>query len=186
MALHRQKKMMLQKNNLRAAKKGNCKLHHRAPLWPEIEEQIKTWVGNERSTRRIISTKRIRNEARILVNEKGIQNFIETEGWCYRFMKREVLSRRIKTSIAQRIPANYDDKIVKFHKFVIRARKRTSFELGQIENMDEVPLTFDVPPNKIVCIKGSKIIRIKPRTMIRPIIRSFLHVALMTQNCLLF
>ena len=67
-------------------------------------------------------------------------------------MKREGLSMRTKTSIAQRMPADYNDKIVKFHKFVIHAWKRTSFELGQIVNMDEVQLTFDVPLNKTVSI----------------------------------
>ena len=54
-------------------------------------------------------------------------------------MKQESLSMCTKTSIEQRWPADYDDKIVKFHKFVRHARKRSSFELGQIGNMDDVP-----------------------------------------------
>jgi hypothetical protein len=44
---------------------------------------------------------------------------------------------------------------------VINARKKTQFELGQIGNMDEVPLTFDVPSNRTVDNKGSKTIAIK-------------------------
>ena len=67
----------------------------------------------------------IRNEAR-LADKKGIQNFMGTEGWCLFYG----LSVRTKTSIAQRMPADYEDKIVKFNKLVIHARKRTSFELG--------------------------------------------------------
>ena len=47
LALRQQKKKIrywrLQENNLRTVKKGNCKLRHLAPLWPEIEEEIQTW-----------------------------------------------------------------------------------------------------------------------------------------------
>jgi len=40
-------------------------------------------------------------------------------------------------------------------------RKKLCFEIGQLGNMDEVPLTFDVPSNKIVDVKGARTIRIK-------------------------
>ena len=35
------------------------------------------------------------------------------------------------------------------------------FEIGQLGNMDEVPLTFDVPSNKTVDVKCAKTIMIK-------------------------
>jgi hypothetical protein len=44
---------------------------------------------------------------------------------------------------------------------VINAMKKTRFELGQIGNMDEVPLTSDGPSNRTVDNKGSKTITIK-------------------------
>ena len=40
-------------------------------------------------------------------------------------------------------------------------RKKLCFEIGQLRNMDEVPLTFDVPLNKTVDVKGAKTIMIK-------------------------
>ena len=40
-------------------------------------------------------------------------------------------------------------------------RKKLFFEIGQLGNMDEVPLTFDVPSNKTVDVKGAKTIMIK-------------------------
>ena len=40
-------------------------------------------------------------------------------------------------------------------------RKKLCFEMGQLGNMDEVPLTFDVPSNKTVDVKGAKTIMIK-------------------------
>ena len=39
-------------------------------------------------------------------------------------------------------------KITEFHKYVINMRKKLCFEIGQLGNMDEVPLNFDVPSNK--------------------------------------
>jgi hypothetical protein len=59
------------------------------------------------------------------------------------------------------MPAEYEAEILQFHKFVIAARKKSSFELHQIGNMYEVPLTFEVPSNKTLDIKGAKSITIK-------------------------
>ena len=78
----------LQENNLRAAKKRNCKLRHQALHWPEIEEEIKMWIVDERSPGRVVTTKMIRNEARRLANEKVIQNYIGKEGEYYRLIKK--------------------------------------------------------------------------------------------------
>jgi len=33
-------------------------------------------------------------------------------------------------------------------------RNKLCFEIGELGNMDEVPLTFDVPSNKTVDVKG--------------------------------
>jgi hypothetical protein len=59
------------------------------------------------------------------------------------------------------MPAEYEAKILEFHKFVIGARKKACFGLSQIGNMDEVPLTFDVPSNRTVDNKGAKTVTIK-------------------------
>ncbi|KAG8236486.1 hypothetical protein J437_LFUL016634 [Ladona fulva] len=127
----------LQEDRLKTAKKQKHNLRCPAPSWPELENAIKMWVIDKRNS--------------------GIRS----EGWYYRFMKRHDLSMRTKTTIAQKMPADYEEKIQAFHRFVINACKKTSFELVQIGNMDEIPLTFDVPSNKTVSVKGSKSITIK-------------------------
>jgi len=40
-------------------------------------------------------------------------------------------------------------------------KKKLCFEIGQLGNTDEVTLTFDVPSNKTVDVKGAKTIMIK-------------------------
>ena len=64
-------------------------------------------------------------------------------------------------TIAQKQPSEDERMIVDFHKYVINMRKKLCFEIGQLGDMDEVPLTFDVPSNKTVDVKGGKTIMIK-------------------------
>ena len=68
---------------------------------------------------------------------------------------------RTETTIVQKLPREYERKIIGFHKYVINVRKKLCFEIGQLGNMDEVSLTFDVPSNKTVDVKGAKTIVIK-------------------------
>ena len=78
-----------------------------------------------------------------------------------KFVKRNGLCMHTKTTIAQKVPREYERKIIEFHKYVINKRKKLCFEIGQSGNMEEVPLTFDVPSNKTVDVKGAKTIMIK-------------------------
>lgn len=57
------------------------------------------------------------HEARKIA-EREIQNFAGTEGWCYRFMKQQSLSMHGKTSIAQQIPADFEEKYQDFIDFL--------------------------------------------------------------------
>jgi len=99
-------------------------------------------------------------EARLEV-EMSVTNFAGTTSWCKRCMRRNGLCMHTKTTIAQKLPCEYKRKIIEFHKYVINMRKKLCFEIGQLGNMDEVPLTFDVPLNKTVDVEGAKTIMIK-------------------------
>jgi len=100
-------------------------------------------------------------EARRLAIEMSITDFAGTTSWCERFMRRNGLCMHTKTTTAQKLPRKYERKIIEFHKYVINMRKKLCFEIGQLGNTDEVPLTFDVPSNKTVDVKGAKTIMIK-------------------------
>lgn len=51
---------------------------------------------------------------------------------------------RTKTTLAQKVTAEYESKIKAFHKFGITARRKYNFEIKQIVNIDKVPLTLNV------------------------------------------
>jgi len=89
---------------------------------------------------------------------------------------------RTKTTTAQKMPREYKRKIIEFHKYVINMIKKLFFEIGQLGNMDEVPVTFDVPSNKTVDVKGAKTIMIKTSGNEKRVTLLFLHAALMAQS----
>ena len=76
-------------------------------------------------------------------------------------MKRNVLSLRQKTTLAQQLPEDYEEKIVRFHCFVINLRKEHNYPLHVIANIDETPLTFGMPPNRTINHMGEKTIKIR-------------------------
>ena len=137
--------------------------------WPNLEKTLKHWVQSQRMSGLSVSTKIIMDQGRRIAremmesNDKGEEtaNFKGTPNWCFLFMKRNGLSLRTRTKLAQKMPAAYEEKILQFHSYVINLRKNTNFELSQIANMDEVPLTFDVPSNRTVDQKGVKTVSIK-------------------------
>ena len=97
-------------------------------------------------------------EARRLAIEMSITDFAGTTSWCERFRRRNGLCVRTKTTIAQKLPREYERKLMEFHKYAINMRRKLCFEMGQLRKMDEVPLTFDVPSNKTVDVEGAKTI----------------------------
>lgn len=140
--------------------------------WPNLEKRLKRWVEAQRQTGASVSTKMILDQARRIAKEmqedkrKGIEteetgDFTGASHWCFKFMKRNHLSMRTKTKLAQKMPKDYEEKVLAFHAHVIKTRKMMNFDLNQIGNMDEVPLTFDVPSNRTVDLKGIKTVAIK-------------------------
>ena len=70
--------------------------------------------------------------------------FKASPGWCSQFMNLCGLALRQRTHIAQKLPKDVEDKIISFHQYIIKQRKEMAFEFGQIGNMDETPMTFDM------------------------------------------
>ena len=87
--------------------------------------------------------------------------FVASAGWCTRFMEQHGLTLRQRTKLSQKLPADLEAKVDSFQRFIIKLRKRHNYELGQIGNMDETPMTFDLPGNRTVHAKGEKTVLVK-------------------------
>ena len=42
-----------------------------------------------------------------------------------------------------KLPADMEEKLVEFHRFVLRARRRHDYQLRHILNTDETPMRFE-------------------------------------------
>ena len=95
----------------------------------------------QRAACRGVSTTQIRLKAQSMATEDGIDSFQGSPSWCLRFMRRKGLSVRARTTVSQQLPGDAAEKVDRFLAF-IRAQDT---EADHIINMDEVPLTFDLP-----------------------------------------
>lgn len=140
---------------LPAAKRARRK---RKEFWPDLEQELKDWVCLQRSEGKGVSTVSLKFKALQMAREKNIVNFKGSNCWCDRFMKRNRLSVRAITSTGQKLPENWQVKVEEFHLFVGQATN--GVEPSQIGNMDEIPMSFDMPTKFTVDVKGTQDIKI--------------------------
>ena len=69
------------------------------PSWPELEKDVKEFVLGKLG--RGLSTVVIRARARQIAEDRGLTNFIGGPAWCHRFMKRNDLSVRARTTVGR-------------------------------------------------------------------------------------
>ena len=81
--------------------------------------------------------------------------------WCYLFMKRHDISIRRRTSIAQKLPSDAEDKLIEYQRYIILLREQQQYPIGNIANADQTPLTFDLPLSETLTVKGEKSITLK-------------------------
>jgi hypothetical protein len=86
--------------------------------------------------------------------------FKASTGWCIHMMRRAGLALWHRTTLAQRLPGEYSQKLFEFERHVIKLRKQHSYMLGHIGNADQMPVYFDMPLNVTINEKGAKTVLI--------------------------
>ena len=81
-------------------------------------------------------------------------------GWYTNWKRRHAISMRAKTTLAQRLPADMEEKVIEFHRFVLRSRQRCSYEPSHILNMDETPMRFELPATRTLEFTGNRTVPI--------------------------
>ena len=119
-----------QRKDLNKAVKSKKTLRSCAPKWPKLEACVKNRIIEHRKNGIAVAMKIILIETRRLAIEMSITDLAGTTLWCERFMRRNSLCMRTKTTIAQKLPREYERKIIEFHKYVINMRKKLCFEIG--------------------------------------------------------
>lgn len=144
--------------SLRRANRG------KKAAWPGLETDLLGWITKKRNNGLAILPSLVRLKALETAKDEKYRipagHLKAGNHWCQRFIKQNGLSLRQKTTLAQRLPDDYEEKMVRFHRFVINLRKEYNYPLHVIANMDETPLTFDMLPNHTINEKGEKTIKI--------------------------
>ena len=127
----------------------------------ELEEQLVKWILEKREESNVaVSTEMIQLTGLSLIKPSA-PDFKASDGWLRKFLSRNNLVLRAKTSMAQILPCDLEDKIAQFRQNVQYVRENGDFPYELIANMDETPAYFDVVPSKTVDKKGKKSIIVR-------------------------
>lgn len=131
-------------------------------LSKSLEEQTLDWIHERRSRRLRVSRKMIKKKATVIyrqLTEEGLTDgdqFVASEGWLVRFMKRNDLSNRRRTSVAQKDPTKLVEKIANYLLYTRRLVLKHGYSPADILAMDETPVWMDMVSNTTVDDKGAK------------------------------
>lgn len=149
-----------QKEALQKLPKKSAKVvkRERSCNWPELEINLKSWLVDQRNKGFQISGASILREARALAIRLNIPSFKGSSHWVHKFMRRNKIVRRAVTSVGQKLPDDWEQKMATFVEFI--NSHKDDYSLDHIANMDEVPVTFDMPSNFTMEQKGTNDVRV--------------------------
>ena len=81
-------------------------------------------------------------------------SFKASHGWYQKWKWRHSLGMQSKTTLPQPLPADLEENIVRFRRFVIAAWWRADYPLSHIYNMDKTPMRFELPSSRTVPVKS--------------------------------
>ncbi|XP_068112898.1 uncharacterized protein [Hyperolius riggenbachi] len=143
------------KDELQRMPKSKKALRGIRTVYGALETDLNSWVLECRQNGYSVTRMGIRLRALQMAKDdkyktQGIEKFAASGGWCTRFMNRYSLCLRQKTQNWQKLPPDLKEKAILFHKFIRKQRKLYNYDLGDIGNMDETAMTFDLPSKRIV------------------------------------
>ena len=136
------------------------------PSFPDMEKELLKFVSNRHASGVGVITSEVTLYALSLVDKYRLQypdiyHSKASPGWCHRFMARHNLSVRRRTTIAQRLPGDYEDKLLNYQRYIINQRQIHNYDISCIGNADQTPVSFDLPYSRTIDFKGAKSISIK-------------------------
>uniref|UniRef100_A0A146PAS9 Tigger transposable element-derived protein 7 n=1 Tax=Fundulus heteroclitus TaxID=8078 RepID=A0A146PAS9_FUNHE len=155
------RKWRKQEDDLRQVKKTKRSFRGNKARWLPLEDKLEQWVVEQRAASRSVSTITIRMKATALASELNITDFKGGPSWCFRFMKRRNLSIRTRTTVSQQLPKDYQEKLATFRAYCKKNITEKKIRPEHITNMDEVPLTFDIPVNRTVDKTGARTVNVR-------------------------
>lgn len=131
--------------------------------YPEVEQEVCDFVRRERNKGFAVTADHIRVKALEAAARLGIARslFRASRGWVDRMMRRNGFSLRRRTTMCQKLPTDFEEKLTKFQRYVLDLRRKTDYALGQIGNADETPVYIDMPRATTVDVTGTREVRVR-------------------------
>ena len=152
-----------------ASKKGKQRIKlsggGRKPLSLKLEETLIQWIDSRRAIS--VSCKLIMKKAEITYrsikagNNEDFEEFKASSGRLTSFVKRNGLSPRRKTSVAQQDPERLVAKLVAYIVQVRRMQKKHNYNPSDIIAMDETPIWCYIISGTTIDKTGKKSITLK-------------------------
>ena len=132
----------------------------------DVEERLIVWIHARRSKMLRVSRKMIMVKAKSYFDEgtqtaAGQAAFVASRGWLEKFMRRNNLSLRRRTTLAQKDPSFMIEKLLAYILHVRRILREHTYEPSCIIAMDETPVWKDMVSNTTVNTTGTSDVMMK-------------------------
>lgn len=77
-----------------------------------------------------------------------------------KLMKRNQLSVRARTTVGEKLPNDWETKVSDYQEFVKKDIDNQNLTPSNVYNMDEAPMSFDIPATRTVADSGSKTVAV--------------------------
>jgi len=138
------------------------------PKYSALETALLTWVKEKRKNQNAVTRSMIQMKAKALAQQRqwqaicsGIGSFAFSNKWLDGFMRRKNLSNRRRTTVTQHLPDDLVEKQQEFLSYIVYRRIQYDYPLAYIGNMDETPVSFDLPSNTTIDELGARSVSIR-------------------------
>ena len=131
----------------------------------DLEAEVLEYLIDQRAKGIAVSNEDLKTKAleiaRDIDDTSGkLANFKASEGWLRRWKKRNNVAILRGTSEAQKIPADYGDKIKEFMELIKSKRREHDYTTYSIGNMDQTMCRFNMAPKATNSLKNERSVRI--------------------------
>lgn len=124
----------------------------------DMEETLLNWVIEMRDQNLRVSRRMLRVQAKIFATDEA---FKASSGWLQKFLKRNGLSLRRKTTVCQSPPADCIPKLVSFVTHLRSMQRQHDYPRSCVFAMDETACWMDMPSDTTIHKTGARSVSLK-------------------------
>jgi hypothetical protein len=128
----------------------------------EGEKKLHSRIMKIRANGGLVTLQTLKLWAVEQAKSEGLVTFKASNKWCYGFMKRWKLSYRIvtKTKRKNKNRSEVENQCLQFWYLLRMLRKTFDTPLEALGNMDETGIWFEMPPKRVLDVRGRKGVRV--------------------------